>query len=373
MPEPDSLDPTHALDGWRPPAPASMPELALDALLRPGGSGAFDPTRLLDGWRPPAPAPLDLELKALLRTGAGPDEAKLARLKARGYEMLDVEDIELADPPVRRVVLAAPVLDILPPPLAEVDPAPPAVMTGSETSAAMNAADAIDLALPEEQVWPLFMAEARVVEAEISPEAPLAAAVAEERPAQPAPIGFLNDIELPVVSAPAAVVEVPELDMAALAPAAPEPDSRLLTQWQAQAWTAVARQVAGTSAELSQTPEGPRVQSHAPQWLCAVWPPQLADAPLGRWPELAALVAAETAAKALQQLLDELPDEAPLWSADLQADWDVVAELVLHQDTALRPAQARALRELVDAERRLRLARFDEGYALRGRVARRQA
>eukprot|EP01031_Cornospumella_fuschlensis_P003763 gene3763-4700_t len=56
----------------------------------------FDPTHALDGWRVPAPAPVDLELGTLLRaSGAGLDEAKKARLKARGYA--DIEDIELPE------------------------------------------------------------------------------------------------------------------------------------------------------------------------------------------------------------------------------------------------------------------------------------
>ncbi|HEY8880732.1 MAG TPA: hypothetical protein VIN03_24385 [Roseateles sp.] len=470
MPEPDAFDPTHALDGWRLPAPAPVPELDLDTLLHPGpkqtvplltqvGATGFDPTHLLDGWRPPAPAPLDLELKSMLRAGPVPDEAKMARLKARGYEMLDVEDVELVEaPPAPRVVVE--------PQFRAVPPAPP----WSED--AVPAEHAVDLPLPDEEVWPLFTAEAQILDAGAAPAADVetpvpqaapqpeietmlpSAAEASEAPAplelpeaeavapeieapeaepvvEPAPIEaeslagiaavaavetpvsedpveppvldfhaspplaspptprFIDDIHLPSVppappvaeapvldfrvAPPPAVVGMPELDIAALTPRPPEPDPRLLGQWRAGAWTARARQVAGASEELLQTPQGPRVESHAPQWLCAIWPPQAQDAPLGRWPELASLVAAETADHALQQLLDELPDEAPLWSAELDADWDLVAELVLHQDAEVRPAQAQALRELAETERRARLARLSEGYALQGRVARRRA
>lgn len=232
-----------------------------------------DPTHALDGWRAPAPAPLlDLELHALLKAGtAGLDEAKKARMKARGYAIDDVEDIEL-----REVLPAAP------------------------------------------------------------------------RPAA-----------MPVLDLP---------------PQRPAADPRLLSQWQPQAWTALARRVRGASAEVVQTPQGPLVENHAPQWLCALWPPQRLDAPLlGRWPELAALVPAETVFGALHQLLPELPPGAPLWPAELDADWALLAELVLHHDTGLRPDQTQALRELADGERASGFVRVNDAYAGRGRVARRAA
>lgn len=233
----------------------------------------FDPTHALDGWRAPAPTPLqDLELGALLRAGgAGLDEAKRARLKARGYDLRDVEDIEL------REVLAP-------------------------------------------------------------------------RPAPSAP---------PVLDAP---------------PAPPAADARLLKQWQPQAWLALARRVRGATAEVLQTPAGPLVENRAPQWLCALWPPQRLEAPLlGRWPEQAALVGAETACGALHQLLPGLPAGALLWPAALEADWALLAELVLHHDSGLRPADMQALRELVEAERGASFARVNDGYAHRGGVARRRA
>lgn len=674
MPEPDAFDPTHALDGWRPPPPAPVAELDLSALLHPGRTesellliqaqpAGFDPTHLLDGWRPPAPAPLDLELKSLLHVGTVPDEAKLARLKARGYEMLDVEDIELVEAPAPRVVIVEACVEGIPPapPLAEADLAPASLL--EEEIEQPEAA--VDLPLPEEPAWPLFVEEAQVLDAEglpavdpeaappvedigpdavvplvepqaaeaemappdeveaaiepvqlaaaeadptdggvealadvdlsvwaedvdlseeeparvevgtvvedsgatepeqpavagacesdgevelprvdldpapqveevdqpeepapslgtetpaveplvesvasmevdsaplledveplvelqpaiadmrppepppaalepvvaegegkaPEPEAPVLSAAVEEielpvlglvpaaedtepfeplrragvaedpveameppadslpplaveavapdfqapppelppligdihlppvappaeveapvldfraapPPPAPDPLSVIASIELPKVAPPPAVVEMPALDIAALTPQPPEPDPRLLMHWQAGAWTALARQVAAASEELLQTPAGLRVESHAPQWLCAVWPPHPEDASLGRWPELAAVVAAETTADALQQLLAELPDEAPLWSADLEADWELVAELVLHQEAGLRPAQSRALREFAEAERDARRLHFSEGYTLQGRVARRRA
>lgn len=230
----------------------------------------FDPARVLDGWRAPAPPPVDLDLGRLLDAGrATLDEAKKARLKARGYGVQDIEDIEL--PQVA-----------LPPPI--------------------------------------------------------------------------NDV-------PRVTLPVPRADRPA----------QLLASWQPQAWTALVRRVRGASSEVVQAARGPIVENHAPQWLCALWRPQRLDAPvLGRWPEVAALVPAETAFGALHQLLAQLPHEALVWPAELDVDWALIADLVLHQDARLRPNQSQALRELAEAERAATFARLNDGYALRNRVARRR-
>lgn len=227
----------------------------------------FDPARVLDGWRAPAPPPVDLQLGRLLDAGrATLDEAKKARLKARGYEVQDIELPEVASPPP------------------------------------LNDVPSVTLPMPR-----------------------------AERPAQ------------------------------------------LLASWQPQAWTALVRRLRGASAEVVQAALGPVVENHAPQWLCALWRPQRLDAPvLGRWPELAALVPAETAFGALHQLLAQLPHEALVWPAELDADWALIAELVLHQDARLRASQSQALRELAEAERAATFARLNDGYALRDRVARRR-
>lgn len=229
----------------------------------------FDPARALDGWRAPAPPPLDLDLGRLLDASRTTiDAAKKARLKARGYEMQDIEDIELP---------------------------------------------------------------------QVAPRAS-------------------NDV--PRVTLPVLRAERP---------------AQLLASWQPQAWTALVRRVRGASAEVVQGPRGPVVENHAPQWLCALWRPQRLDAPvLGRWPELAALVPAETAFGALHQLLAQLPHEALVWPAELDVDWALIAELVLHQDARLRLTQSQALRELAEAERGATFARLNDGYALRNRVARRR-
>lgn len=253
----------------------------------------FDPTHALDGWRAPAPAPLDLELRSLQHGSqrGGPDEAKTARLKARGYEMRDVEDIEVPEVGAPRLMAEPPVLDI-----------------------------------------------------KVAPPRPDVAA--------------------------------PTLDLRAAAPQLAR-DPRLLARPEPQAWMALARRLAGASAEVLQAAAGLQVQNHAPQWLCALWPPRAEGLPwLGRWPALAGVAEGETRAQALQTLLIELPGEAALWEADLEdemaMDWGLVAELVLRQGAGLRPAQTRALAELVEAERDARLARLAGGYAGEGRLARRK-
>lgn len=227
----------------------------------------FDPTHALDGWRVPPPAPVDLELAALPRGAAvGIDEAKKARLKARGYA--DIEDIDVLEVRPNQALLA------------------------------------------------------------------------------------LRELAGPPVRSTS--------------------DPRLLPRWQPLAWTALARRVRGAAMEVVQTSAGPRVQSHAAQWLCALWPPQQVDLPLlGRWPELAALVAAETAAGALVQLLAELPPRAQAWQAGMDVDWALVAELVLSQDAFLHAVQAQALREFIDAERSANALRVRSGYAGHGIAVRR--
>lgn len=231
----------------------------------------FDPARVLDGWRVPAPPPIDLDIGRLLDAGrAAVDEAKKERLKARGYVLGDIEDVDL-------------------------------------------------------------------------PHMPL-----------PPPINDLPRDRLPV-------------------PQARPGPARLVSAWQPQAWTGVARRVRGASAELVQTPRGPVVENHAPQWLCALWLPQRLDAPvLGRWPELATLIGAETSFGALHQMLPQLPVEALLWPAELEVDWALLADIVLHQDQRLRTTQSQALREFAEAERARSFARMNDGYALTQRVARRR-
>ncbi|RZL40621.1 MAG: hypothetical protein EOP35_00310 [Rubrivivax sp.] len=231
----------------------------------------FDPASVLDGWHPPAPPPVDLDLGRLLDNGrAAVDEAKKARLEARGYSMRDIQDVELPQRP---------------------PPSRPAVM------------------------------------------------------------------ERPLVSMQAQPSRV---------------DARVLERWQPGAWIVLTRRLRGACTDVVTTRHGPQVEHHAPQWLCALWPPQ-GDGPLqGRWPEMATVIGAETAFGALQQLLPVLPPGAPLWPGTQEVDWALLADLVRHHDARLRSDQAQALRELAEAERSASIARLSDGYLLRDRFARRR-
>lgn len=268
----------------------------------------FDPTHALDGWRAPAPPPLDLDLRSLHPTrGAAPaDMKKQAWLKQHGFEMHDVQDVEVRERP----------------------PAPP----------------------PE--------VAAPTVELRVAPPAPAD------------PQAVIADVEMPAVVAAPVEVEPPALD---LPPVAPAPDARLLAHWRPEAWLGLTRQLSGAAAEVLHTPDGLQVEHRAAQWLCAAWPPQASATAPDRWPAWAALVEGATAADAWTSLLGELPGDAPLWPSPEGADWGLVAELVLHQNAALLPAQSRLLRELVAAELDARRARIEHAYTGEGRVARQRA
>jgi hypothetical protein len=265
-----------------------------------------------------------------------------------------------APPGLERIGLAG----IAPPRVAEEAPAPSGEgiarpeVERPQTGAAMST---LDFRMPPLPVAPDLTQMLRNIGL---PHAPRPSAETDLRQ-------LLRSIELPGSPPPPAVAEVPVIDI----PAPPaERDPRLLAHWQPQAWTALVRRIAGASAEVTQTPDRMLVAQHAPQWLCALWPPQPPAVPLlGRWPELAALVAAEGASQALQALLAELPADAAMWQADLEMDWGLVADLVLQQDAGLRPAQTQALRELAEAERQALAARLSDGYSIQGSVARRRS
>ena len=265
---------------------------------------AFDPTRLLDGWKPaqpPAAPELDLGTLGLGRSQAAQlDSERIAQLKKRGFEMTDIEDVEVSE--IRMPVVEAP-LEV---DLAGVD----AVM-----SAAAGFAQRFDQST-----------------------------------------GFA-DLDLSVH------------------PERHAPNPRLLARWQPGAWIAVRRRALGASTEFLNTPDGPLVESRPPQWLMAAWPPQQLDDPvLGRWPELAMLGAAQEPDAAGELLLATLPDQALLWIAELDVDWALLAELVLHQDPGLKPFQVKALRELAEVERLASFEKLNSAYqaAADGRPLRRK-
>lgn len=258
-----------------------------------------DPTRLLDGWNAAAPSPQpELDLSGLfqnLHGEAAPrrevrhDAERVARLKKRGFDMHDVEDIEVPE--------------ITLPPIV-----PPAPVDTAGLGEALRAASH------------------------------LAQAQAETT-------GSALTIDLPPGTAPLA-------------------EPRLLTHWQPGAWMAVRRRALGASTAVLNTPDGPLVETLAPQWLMAVWPPQGLDQPwLSRWPERAALVSADDGDTAARRLLAvSVPAQASLWLAELEVDWGLLADLVLHHDAALKPFQIEALRALAEAERIAQFERLNSAY-----------
>jgi len=148
----------------------------------------------------------------------------------------------------------------------------------------------------------------------------------------------------------------------------PKQHPRVLAQWQPGAWTGAVRQVLQGSTELVTTAQGPVVESHAPQHLLLLWPPQRVDVPLlGRWPQQVRLWASEAGwpdGAAAEALLATLPADARLWlQPDADAvDWALAAEILLTLDDALRPHQADGLRAFIVAEREASFARLNSAY-----------
>ncbi|HEX3139994.1 MAG TPA: hypothetical protein VHQ87_08065, partial [Rhizobacter sp.] len=259
----------------------------------------FDPTHLLDDWRPleparPLVAPPELDLSGLrTETDQRPeprlDAERLARLKKRGFQMDDVEDIEAPE-------IAMPLVD-----------APPTLDLAGIDEALSAAAG---LAQPQQHP---------------TPGPPQIESLARDQPGDP----------------------------------------RLLRHWQPRAWIGVRRKLSGASTELLKSADGqPIIESHPPQWLLAVWPPQGLDVPLlGRWPDRALLVGAQQSQAADRLVLQQaVPEQAPLWIGELDADWPLIAELVLLHDAALKPFQLEALRALIEEERLARFARLNNAY-----------
>ena len=178
----------------------------------------------------------------------------------------------------------------------------------------------------------------------------------------------LPEINLPTIPPPAALDEVGlGLVLRAAAnmaqPPRPAQDPRLLPGWQPGCWIGAACQALAASSELVSTPDGPVFDSHPPQWLAAMWPPQGLDAPLlGRWPAQALLAGAPDPSVAAHALLPGLPATALLWLADLDVDWALIAELVLHHDAGLKPWQVGALRTFVEAQKLATFERLNGDY-----------
>ncbi|MFN0186587.1 MAG: hypothetical protein ACKVQR_22475 [Aquabacterium sp.] len=137
---------------------------------------------------------------------------------------------------------------------------------------------------------------------------------------------------------------------------------RLLGQWAPGAWIGALRRAHGAASEVVQGPDGPVVETFAPQLLVALWPPQALDTPLlPRWPARVMLTGAEGDA-ALESALAMIPADAALWVTHDDIDWALVADIALHHEAALRHYQIEALRALAVAEREAAFARVNSGY-----------
>lgn len=139
---------------------------------------------------------------------------------------------------------------------------------------------------------------------------------------------------------------------------------RVLAAWRPGAWTVAQRRVLEASTEVVQTLQGPVVETHPPQHLVALWPPQGLDVPvLGRWPQRAMLVPAESE-RAAEAALPWVPDEAEIWVAPVDIDWGLVGNVVLHHDATLQPFQLTGLRAFVEAERLATYDRVNDAYSV---------
>ena len=144
-------------------------------------------------------------------------------------------------------------------------------------------------------------------------------------------------------------------------------DPRVLSKWAPGAWFGSFKPVCEATAEFLTSPHGPVVETYPPQMLLALWAPRVGDdGPLvGHWPEKALLAAAPgTGAECAvgSSLLEHLPPDATVWLGEVDVDWALVAELVLHHEPALRPFQLKALRGFADAERLAVFERLNNGY-----------
>ena len=183
----------------------------------------------------------------------------------------------------------------------------------------------------------------------------------------------------------AAAPRRPDADVLQLQRPATSRDVRWLTQWQPGAWIGAVRWVIAARTELVNSAQGPVVDSHPPQALLLLWPPQTPDAPArDRWPTRLWLGDGSPAAAAaclLASLDDSADAPAPTGSArradmppapaclwlDPQAehtvDWALAAEALLLHHNQLLPHQLAGLRQFIDEERARCFARLNQLYS----------
>ena len=129
------------------------------------------------------------------------------------------------------------------------------------------------------------------------------------------------------------------------------------------AWIGALRQVSARTTEVVSTPQGELVETRAPQWLLALWPPQRLQRPfLRRWPGWVSLHAAEAETHAVLELLRHVPAGASLWVLEEELDWALMAEIVLLSEPGLQEFQQRALKAFMQAERAATTSRILSAY-----------
>jgi hypothetical protein len=147
--------------------------------------------------------------------------------------------------------------------------------------------------------------------------------------------------------------------------AAPDPNDRLLAEWQPGAWIGSIRRAFGPLPELRSVAEGEVIDNHPSHWLVALWKPQRLQQPfLFRWPQLVQLVAGEDESAALLELLQHVPWGERMWMVHADIDWSLLAEIVMLTEPGLRAFHYQALRGFMAEERRAALARIGRSYGV---------
>lgn len=141
---------------------------------------------------------------------------------------------------------------------------------------------------------------------------------------------------------------------------------RLTAGWQPGVWIGVARRAFGPVAQVSDDDGGEDgeavVDSLPVQWLIALWRPQTLEQPmLPRLPAVVQLTSRQDD-RAVIELLRHVPPVQRMWLADIDADWALLAEIVMLTDRTLRPWQLRELARFIIAEREATARRIAASY-----------
>jgi len=195
-------------------------------------------------------------------------------------------------------------------------------------------------------------------------------------PRNPAPRAPLDITDLDEICASAAAVAAESgraATLPVLAEVQPLHNPRLLSRWAPGAWIGAFKPACEAATEFINTPQGPVVESYPAGTLLALWTPRAGDGSQGpltsRWPDkalLAATAGSNARAAAGPAMLEVLPPDATVWIGEADADWALVADLVMHHEPKLRRNQIEALRAFAEAERMASFERLNNGYAQPG-------